>query len=358
MVDPRPPIRVLVVDDSAVIRESLAYGLTASPDIQVVGTAIDGEQAVALADRLRPDVITMDIHMPVMDGLTATRRIMETRPVPIIIVSGSPTAREVATTFHALEAGAVWFIPRPKGYGSPDYRHTTEELTRMVRLMAEVKVVRRWPKKVPGRNQEPVQPLIRTDARPEKRQAVELITMGCSTGGPQTLQTILSALRPDLPVPVLIVQHMSRGFVEGFAGWLSSTTKFSVSVGVHGDRCNAAHAYVAPDDCHLEISSEGTVILTKAPPENGVRPSVCRLFRSAAESFGGKAIGVLLTGMGSDGAKGLKALREKGGITIAQDEQSSIVYGMPAAAAELGAAVHVLPPEGIAAILNDLAGEP
>lgn len=351
-------IRALVVDDSAVIREFLVHVLTGAPDIQVAGTASNGEEALDAAGRLRPDVITMDIHMPKMDGLTATRRIMETHPVPIIIVSGSTTAQDVATTFHALEAGAVGFVRRPKGFGSPEYKCMSEELIKMVRLMSEVRVVRRWPRAVPPQGRQ-------ADPRPlqvvhwqEKARSIQMIAIGCSTGGPLTVQTILSALKGDLQAPVLIVQHMSPGFVEGFAGWLATSTGFPVSIAVHGERCRAAHAYVAPDDCHLEISSEGRVILSKAPPENSVRPSVCRLFRSTAEAYGGKAAGVLLTGMGRDGAEGLKKLKEKGGVTIAQNEESSIVYGMPEAAVKLGAVMHVLPPEDIAMLLNKLAGEP
>lgn len=351
-------IRVLVVDDSAVIREFLVHVLTGVPDIQVVGTAANGEEALDVAGHLKPDVITMDIHMPKMDGLAATRRIMETHPVPIIIVSGSTTARDVATTFHALEAGAVGFVQRPKGFGSPEYKCMSEELIKMVQLMSEVRVVRRWPRTVPPRGREvDPRPLQASNWRDTARN-VQMIAIGCSTGGPLTVQTILSGLQANLQAPVLIVQHMSPGFVGGFASWLSSTTGFPVSIAVHGEHCNVAHAYVAPDDYHLEISSEGRIVLSKAPLENGVRPSVCRLFRSTAQAYGGKAAGVLLTGMGRDGAAGLKILKEEGGVTVAQDEQSSVVYGMPEAAVQLGAVMHVLPPEGIATLLNKLAGEP
>jgi len=351
-------IRVLVVDDSAVIREFLAHVLTGAPDIEVAGMAANGEEALEAAGRLRPDVITMDIHMPKMDGLAATRRIMETCPVPIVIVSGSSTAREVATTFHALEAGAVGFVQRPKGFGSLEYQRMSAELVKMVRLMSEVRVVRRWPRAIHPQGREAVPRPFQIANGRETARNVRMIAIGCSTGGPLTVQTILSALKGDLRAPVLIVQHMSPGFVEGFATWLSSSTGFPVSIAVHGERCGAAHAYVAPDDSHLEISSEGRIILSKAPPENGVRPSVCRLFRSTAEAYGGRAAGVLLTGMGRDGAEGLKVLKEKGGVTVAQDEESSVVYGMPEAAVRLGAAMHVLPPEDIAVLLNKLAGEP
>ncbi|MDD5723022.1 MAG: chemotaxis-specific protein-glutamate methyltransferase CheB [Syntrophales bacterium] len=350
-------IGVLVVDDSPVIREFMVHILTADPGIRIVGTATNGEEAVASAYRLKPDVITMDIHMPKMDGLSATRRIMETHPIPTVIVSGSTTAQELANTFHALEAGAVGFVQRPCGFGSPEHDQMCREFVKMVSLMSEVKVVRRWPGTVSTvRRGGDISP-IRTETWQEKARNIQMIAIGCSTGGPLTVQAILSVLKGNLRTPVLIVQHMSPGFVEGFAGWLSSTTGFPVSVAIHGTLCNAAHAYVAADDCHLEISSERRIILSKTPPENGVRPSVGRLFSSAAEAFGEKAVGVILTGMGNDGAEGLKKIKEKGGVTIAQDEQSSVIYGMPGAAVNLGSAMYVLPPKDIAALLNRLAGE-
>jgi len=348
-------ISVLVVDDSAVVREFLVHIFERTPDIRVTGTAKNGEEAVALVESLRPDVVTMDIHMPRMDGLTATRRIMETNPTRIIIVSGSSTVREVASTFHALEAGALAFVQRPQGYGAPENRKMADELVQMVRLMSEVRVVRRWPSRQGLCEQRPLSDT--AQAWPLRNgKPVRLIVVGSSTGGPLAVQAILSGVRPGLRAPVLIVQHMTPGFVEGFADWLSSTTGLPVAVAAQSAPCLAGHVYVAPDDYHLEISFDEHLVLSKAAPENGVRPSVCRLFRSAATVYGETAVGVLLTGMGRDGAEGLKIMRQKGAVTITQDEKSSVIFGMPGTAVALGAAAHVLPPEGISALLKRLAG--
>src|SRR5665811_2307336 len=199
-----PMIKVLVVEDSPVVREFLVHILGADPGIQVIGTANDGEQALEAVARKRPDVITMDIHMPKLDGLEATRRIMETHPTPIVIVSGSTDPREVATTFRAMEAGAVAVLRRPAGIGHPDHEATVRELVQTVKLMSEVKVVRRWPRvrreiSVPG----PPEPVVgRAPA------GVKVVAIGASTGGPPVLQTILAGLPKDFPAPVLIVQHM------------------------------------------------------------------------------------------------------------------------------------------------------
>jgi two-component system chemotaxis response regulator CheB len=352
-------ISVLVVDDSAVVREFLVHVLEEFPDIRVAGTARNGEEAVAMAAKLHPDVITMDIHMPRMDGLTATRRIMETNPTRIIIVSGSSSAREVASTFHALEAGAVAFVQRPRGYGSPEHLQMAGELAQTVRLMSEVRVVRRWPSRTTVRLQQtPSSTAVPPNRVHWGKRDVQMIAVGSSTGGPMAIQTMLSGLKPGIRVPMLIVQHMSPGFVDGFAGWLASSTGIPVTVASDGSACEAGHVYVAPDDYHLELSPDKRIALTRAEPENGVRPSVCRLFRSAAAAFEDAAVGVLLTGMGRDGADGLRIMRESGAVTIAQDEKSSVVFGMPGTAVALGAAMHVLPPEDIAVLLKKLAGEP
>lgn len=344
-------IKVLVVEDSPVVRAFLVHILGADPGIQVVATASDGEQALEAIARLRPDVVTMDIHMPRMDGLEATRRIMETQPTPIVIVSGSTEPHEVATTFRAMEAGAVAILRRPVGIGHPDHEASAGELVRTVKLMSEVKVIRRWPKV--GRQAEV--PRVATANPAQAGAKVKIIVIGASTGGPPVLQTILAALPQDLPVPVLIVQHMAAGFTQGFVQWLARTSGLPVHLAVHDEPMRPGHVYVAPDEFQMGVARGGTIALKKDAPENGLRPSVSYLLRSVAEVYRGDAVAGLLTGMGRDGADEMKVLREQGAVTFAQDKESSVVHGMPGAAIELDAATLVLPPQKIAATLASLA---
>jgi two-component system chemotaxis response regulator CheB len=340
-------IKVLVVDDSPTAREFIAHAIT-GPDIRVIGTASDGNEAVEFVKRTRPDVITMDIYMPGMGGLEATRRIMETNPVPIIIVSGNWDPREVETTFRAMEAGALAIVHRPQGIGHPGHKAAVKELIETLRLMSEVKVVRRWPSVRTTVAEAPAPP------RSLPHGEIELVAIGASTGGPPVLQTILSGLPRDFPAPVLIVQHMATGFLQGMVDWLGETCPMPLKIAAFGENVLPGHVYFAPDGHHMGIESRNKIVLTAEAPEHGARPSVSYLFRSVAKSYGGTAAGVLLTGMGRDGAEEMKALKEKGAATIAQDRESSVVYGMPAAAVELGAADYVLSPQQIPAALRDL----
>ena len=344
-------VNVLIVEDSPVVREFLVHILGSDPGIRVVGTAQDGEEALAAVQRHSPDVITMDIHMPKLNGLEATRRIMETNPTPIVIVSGSEDPREVATTFDAIEAGALAVLRRPVGIGHPNHEAAARELVQTVKLMSEVKVVRRWPR---TRNTGPAphpakMGLVRAPAQ------VRIVAIGASTGGPPALHTILTELPRDFPVPLLVVQHMAAGFIRGFVEWLVQSAGLPVHVATHGELVLPGHVYVAPDACQMKIERGGKIALTKDAPENGLRPSVSYLFRSVAEVYGCDAAAGLLTGMGSDGAEELRLLKEKGAVTFAQDKDSSVVHGMPGEAIKLDAAMLVLPPEKIAAVLTSLA---
>src|SRR3989338_623639 len=343
-------IKVLVVEDSPVVREFLANILGSDPGIRVVGTADNGEEALDAVKHHRPDVITMDIHMPKMDGLEATRRIMETHPTPIVIVSGSSDPRENMTTFRAMEAGALAVLRRPAGIGHPDYEATAKELVQTVKLMAEVKVVRRWPQV----RREPVLPVAIKPVTGETAK-IKVIAIGASTGGPPVLQTILAMLPRDLPVPVLIVQHMATGFITSFVEWLAQSSGLPVHVATHGEYLAPGHAYVAPDEFQMKVEHGGRIVLTSDEPESGLRPSVSYLFRSLAEVYGGGVVAGLLTGMGRDGAEELRQLREKGAVTFAQDKDSSVVHGMPGEAIRLDAATFILTPGKIAAVLTDLA---
>lgn len=344
-------IRVLVVEDSTVVRQFLVHILESDPDLLVVGTAADGEAALEAVERMRPDVVTMDIHMPRMDGFDAARRIMETHPTPIIIVSGTLNLAETTNAFRAMEAGAVAVLPRPAGVGHSDQQASAAHLVQTVKLMAEVKVVRRWARPRPADVAPPasVGPDVKAPAT-----GVAVVAIGASTGGPPVLQTILSQLEPSFPVPVLVVQHIAAGFTEGLVEWLGQSSKLPVRLAAQGENILPGHVYVAPDGFHLKVTAGRKVWLSSEGPENGLRPSVAALFRSVAKVYGIQATGVLLTGMGKDGAAELKLMREQGAVTIAQDRESSVVHGMPGHAISLNAAAYILSPEKIPQALTEL----
>jgi len=331
-------IKVLIVEDSPMVRELLCHMLSSDPELKVVGTVTNGIEAIEFVKHEKPDVITMDMLMPKMDGIEATRSIMETNPVPIVVVSACWNPKEVEKTFHAIEAGAVAVLEKPRGMDHPDYDNMKKELIQTVKLMSEVRVVRRWPQFRRTDGMEPGQ--ISRD--------IKLVAIGASTGGPLVLQKILSRLPKDISFPMLIVQHISSGFLQGLIDWLSRTTGFPIHIATHGELPLMGHVYFAPDGFHMEMESDRRIALSKSEPVNGLRPSVSTLFRSVTHSYGKNAIGILLTGMGKDGAKELKLMKEKGAVTIAQDQESSIVHGMPGEAIKLDAAMYVLPPDRIA----------
>jgi two-component system chemotaxis response regulator CheB len=335
-------IKVLIVDDSVVVQEFLQHILVSDPAIQVVGIANNGEEAIELVRQKKPDVITMDIHMPKMDGFETTRRIMETLPTPIVIVSVISRIKEAAYTFKLLEAGALAVVLRPPALDNPGNKAAVDELIQTVKLMSEVKVVGRA-RSSPGRDRKAA-----ISKTPEAVSGIQLIAIGASAGGPQTLQKLLSRLPQDLPVPVLIVQHISTGFVEGFADWLGGSILLPVHVAARGEKPLPGHCYIAPDNFHMGVGHDLRIVLSKDEPKNGPQPSVAYLFHSVAEVLGPHAVGVLLTGMGRDGAIELKEMKDKGAATFAQNKESSVVFGMPGEAVKLDAATYILSPEEIA----------
>ena len=347
-------IRTLIVEDSAVGRELLSHILGSDPAIHIVGTANNGMEALHAVQATKPDVVTMDINMPVMDGYEATRRIMETHPAPIVIVSVSVDPREVATTFRALEEGAVAAVQKPPGIGHPDHEQTARVLIQTVKLMSEVKVIRRWPMRYPAT---PPPGPATDNWKPGGPGKIEVIAIGASAGGPPILKTILSHLPADITVPILVVQHMAAGFLQGFAKWLADSCKLPVHVAITGENLQPGCVYIAPGEAHMGIVEGRRVELFGGASIGGMRPSISFLFESVAWAFGDRAAGVLLSGMGRDGAEGLKALRDRGAITIAQDEESSLVFGMPGEAIKLGAAIHVLAPHEITAVLSMLTSK-
>ncbi|MBF0344455.1 MAG: chemotaxis-specific protein-glutamate methyltransferase CheB [Nitrospirae bacterium] len=341
-------VNVLIVEDSPVAAQLLCHVLSSDPDIRVLAVAKNGKEALTILERQRPDVITMDINMPGIDGYETARQIMKTRPVPIVIVSSVYNPQEISASFKAVEAGALAILEKPPGPRHPDYQKKTRELVTTVKLMSEVKVVKRYGSVV--QYSADIKDTTKT-VQSTTASDIKVIAIGTSTGGPVILQSILSQLPKEFQIPILIVQHISKGFTEGFVNWLSKSTRYPVRIATHGESIKPAQAYVAPDDIHMGINSSGSIMLSNESPHGTIRPSVSYLFRAVAASFRCQAIGVLLTGMGKDGAAELKLIRDSGGITIAQDKESSTVYGMPAEAARIGAATYILSPEDIVQFL-------
>ncbi len=345
------PIRVLIANDSPVERELLLHVLRADPRLQVVATASDGAQAVEAACRERPDVVAMDVYMPKLDGLAATGQIMERCPTRIVMVTASVSyLPEGAKSFRALEMGALALVRTPPGVGHPKHAAAVKELIETITAMSEVKVVHRWATPAGAKPSEPP-----PGPAPLPEASIRLVAIGASAGGPPAILYLLANLPKDFPVPLLIVQHMATGFIESFAGWLQQVAGFPVRVASQGERLLPGHAYLAPSDSHMGIGPDGRIELSDGPPESGVRPAVSHLFRSVDAVYGRQAVGVLLSGMGADGALELKSMRQHGAITIAQNRASATIYGMPGEAVRLGAVSHELPLEQIPGLLVSLA---
>jgi two-component system chemotaxis response regulator CheB len=332
-------IRILVAEDSPTIRALLVAILESDPELRVVGQATNGREAVGMALDLRPDLITMDVHMPVMDGLEATKEIMVQVPTPILVVSSTSSQSQIELSLSAQRAGALMVVPTPRNPLAPDYAQHRDRLVAMVKAMARVKVVRRW--STPHASPPPAPARLGSGSP-------RLVAIGASTGGPAALLEILSALPPNFPVPVVVVQHIAEGFVTGLAQWLTANCSVHVKIAEHDERLLPRTVYLAPDDRHLGVSSGLRALLSGAPAIGGFRPSATFLFQSAAAICGKSLLSVILTGMGRDGVAGLHAARHAGGRVIAQDEATSAVYGMPREAIAEGVVDLVLPLQEIA----------
>lgn len=338
-------VRVLVVDDSAFMRKVLRELLESDPLIQVVGTARDGQDGVRQALALQPDVVTMDIEMPRLDGFGALRELMSTRPTPVVMVS-SHTQEGAEATIKALTLGAVDFVAKPSGSISLNMHVTRDELIAKVkgaagatpryrRVLAELPPLRRE-----IAHHSPAAALSAAQAElPIKR----IVAIGCSTGGPGALHQIVPRLPADLPAAYLIVQHMPPGFTRSLANRLNEISAVQVKEAAEGDPLRAGQVLLAPGGFHMVVGPDGRIQLNQEPPMHGVRPAVDRLFDSLAPLYGERTIGVILTGMGYDGAKGMGQLKRRGAQTIAEDASTCIVYGMPKVVIELGLADQVLP---------------
>lgn len=357
-------LNVLVVDDSAVARWLIGHIVGSQPDMRVVGEAHNGAEALALVRTLDPDVVTMDIRMPIMDGYEATATIMSTTPKPIVMVSAHEPA-EIARSFRAIDAGATMVLRKPVGLGDPSAEQIAGELADAIRSVAGLKLVTR------RRRTAPADPVERTPYTPSAERSpapapavarpapaarpvspsIDLIAIAASTGGPAAVASILRALPADLSVPILLVQHIADGFDAGFATYLNSVTPLTVRLARSGEIPEPGVVLVGPNGHHLTIVPGGRVRLSNEEPVGGHRPSATPLFSSVARVHGAGALGIILTGIGRDGCDGLVDLHRAGGRIISQDEETSVVWGMPRAAVEAGVADQVLAIEDVAAAI-------
>jgi len=349
-------IRILVTDDSVTVRKRIVDVLSAQPDFEVVAEAGDGREAIEACQRLRPDAVTLDMMMPVMTGLAATEYIMAYCPTPILVVSSSFNRGELFKTYDALAAGALDVLEKPLGDDTDSAWE--QRLVATVRLIARIKVITHPRGRLAhlSNGSLPAQPSS-TAPVGAARAGCELVAIGASTGGPGAVVDILRELPADFPLPLLLVIHISRAFGAGFAEWLNGLSPFPVAFARNGEplpRPGASRVVLAPPDQHL-VTREGRLWLTEEPERHSCRPSVDTLFESVAREFGPRAAACLLTGMGRDGAEGLLAIRRAGGVTIAQDESTSVVFGMPREAIRIGAAGQVLRLDQVALALAALA---
>lgn len=349
MLSASHPIRVLVVEDSPTVRRYLTTLINETPGLEVIGEARDGDEALAMTAELRPDVISMDIRMPGVDGLEATRRIMNRHPTPVVIVSGL-LEREVDLSFQALQAGALAVVEKPPYRHDPDFSTKQRQMVNTLMAMARVHVVRRWESE-PGQNADS-KPRVTTE---RLRLKPELIAIGASAGGPGALATLLRDLPIDFSVPIIIVQHIPHEFVNGLARWLSKATSLGIRVASENLVLAPGMVHLAPGFAHGVVARQGEKLVTRLVHEKGnyrYQPSVDVLFEAVANVCGSAGVGIVLTGMGDDGAAGLLAMRKAGARTFAQDEATSTVFGMPQAAIARGAVENVLALSNLAITLS------
>lgn len=350
----RDPIRVLVVDDSAFMRKMVTDLLATDPELQVVGTARDGLEAVAKTADLRPDVVSLDVEMPRLDGLGALRRIMAETPLPVVMVS-SLTQRGADSTIQALALGAVDFVPKPSGSISLDLHKVRDQLVQKLKAAARS---RPRPKAAVLANRGPAAFRRSEGGKPAPTSSVltHLVVVASSTGGPGALYRLFESLTADVRAGFVVVQHMPAGFTRSLAGHLDQVTSLSVHEAAAGDRPVDGQVLVSPGGQHLLLTPTGAVALDDGPPRHGVRPAADVTLESVPVITARRCLVVILTGMGMDGARGAKRLRDLGARVWAQDEESCVVFGMPRAAAELGVVERAGPPEQLAAWIQESMG--
>lgn len=350
-------IRVLVVEDSLVVRELLCHVISQDARLEVAAAVSSAEEAIRRLAAIKPDVISLDIRLPGMNGLEATLEIMATQPTPIVVVAANVECDELNIAMNALKAGALTVVEKPVGVTHEDYQAMAENLCRQLVIMSEVRVLRQARRRGlsfaapdgPG-----VEPKSATPPGPARATPrAKLLGIAASTGGPSAVSQVLTGLGRDFPLPILLVQHMTESFLPGFISWLGDTTPFPARIAEDGETPKPGVVYAPPADRHLEIRN-GVLRIGKGPLVSGQRPSATILFQSMAEEVGARGVGVVLTGMGDDGALGLLAMNKVGAYTLAEDKSTAVVYGMPSAAVALGAVKNILPLDAIAWRIHDL----
>jgi two-component system chemotaxis response regulator CheB len=345
-----PPIRVMIIEDSRVVREFLEHIIASDSRLEVAGAASTAEEGLKMLRKVNPDVISMDIRLPGMNGFDATRTIMSERPTPIVVVSASVNTEDLQITMNALKAGALAVVEKPVGTTHEDYQAMAQRLCTQLAIMSQVKVIRQRfndrPTATERTNHKSQRLANHTSMSSSTIRDCSLVGIAASTGGPRALKLILESLPEDFPAPIAIVQHITVGFHAGFVRWLNSTCTLNVQTVEDGQQPLPGTVYIAPPDCHLVITHDG-FRLHHGELVSSERPSGTVLFESMADCMGPSAIGVILTGMGEDGALGLARLHAAGGYTLAEDASSAIVYGMPAAAMNMGCVCESVPLEHI-----------
>lgn len=335
-------IRVLIADGSVVERERMVCALRRDSAIDVVGEIARSGSLVEAVKLLRPDVIALGIHLPAAGGFEATKEIMIEAPTPVVVVSDGDDSDQVQASILALRAGALAAVARPLPPHNGELVSLEQKFVSTIKSMAGVKVVRRW--REPPRSV-PQAPLSRLGEQPR------VVAIAASTGGPAALQAVLSELPANFPAPILVVQHIAGGFVDGLVTWLNSVCSLKVKIAKDGEPLLPHMVYIAPDDRHLGVSGRSRILLSQSAPIGGFRPSATFLFESVAKAFGAESAHVILTGMGQDGLPGLRQAHAAGARVVAQDEATSVVFGMPGAAVDAGVADRIVPLSAVAAEL-------
>lgn len=341
-------IKVMIIEDSPTCRELLKMVLQTDDGIKVASEFSNAEDAIKAMKEQKPDIITMDINLPGISGLEATALIMETNPIPIILLSNEFEKETMFTTFDALKSGALTALKKPPAPDSETFPGYSKNLIFQVKALSDIRLVTRKKKKFEIDQ--------KAERFPDKTQT-PIVAIGASTGGPPVIQEILQGLNRNFAFPILFVQHISSGFVGGMVEWLRNTTEINVELGRDGQMALSGNLYIAPDDFHMTVDANGLIHLSKDPVCQKPRPSVSTLFSSVASNFGSNAIGIVLTGMGKDGTEGLKEMRNNGALTIAQNEESCGVFGMPKAAIERGGVKMILSPSEIVTNLLEISAE-
>ncbi len=371
----RSPIRVLLVEDSPVVLLILKRIFSSTPEIEVVGTAQNGKEGLALIPRLQPTVICTDFYMPQMNGLEFTKEVMRKFPRPILVISASVQKDDTQNIFRMLDAGAVDVFPKPRAGLDSNYESIKQELINKIKVLAGVAVFTRWrressyiadPSPVPqiaakpqtilpepNRDRQRGTPILPKSVVPVRLHTpvAKILAIGASTGDTQALHQILAHLPANFGVPVICVQHISDGFLQGLIDWLALECRLPVKIAMAGEFPQAGHIYFPVERRHLELDAQGRFIYSSSVPVGGHCPAVTVTLKSIANFYGRATVGILLTGMGRDGADGMAAIAQAGGVTIAQDEASCVIFGMPKEAIALGVVQHILPLGAIAPYL-------